>query len=72
MGHGAWVNLSYRSWVFILAAVMYVDDTDLLHWPASYSTDLDKLLVHVQQETMDWTNHSQASGGILKDKKCSV
>ncbi len=72
MGHSAWVHSSYGSWVFILAAVMYVDDTNLLHWPASRSTDPDELVAHAQWATTDWTHLAQASGGILKDKKCAV
>jgi hypothetical protein len=72
MGHGARVYSLYRSRVFILAAVMYVDNTNLLYWPASRSTDPDELVAHVQRATMDWTHLAQASGGILKDKKCSV
>ncbi len=70
MGHGAQVHLLYGSWLFILAAVMYADDTNLLHWPASLSTDPDELVAHVQWATTDWTHLAQASGGILKDKKC--
>ncbi len=31
MGHGARIKLSYTSQLFNLCAVMYVDDTDLLH-----------------------------------------
>jgi hypothetical protein len=44
MGHGTRVHSLYGSRVFILAAVMYVDDTNLLHWPVSCSTDPDELV----------------------------
>jgi hypothetical protein len=39
MGHGARIQSSYFAILFLLAAVMYVDDTDLLHWPESFDTD---------------------------------
>jgi hypothetical protein len=51
---------------------MYVDDTNLLHWPESSMTDPEELIVHVQMATTDYGQLAQASGGILKAKKCSV
>ncbi len=72
MRNGTGVHSLYGSWLFILAAVMYVDNTNLLHWPVSCRNDLDALVAHVQQATTDWTHLAQALGGILKDKKCSV
>lgn len=38
MGNGAKLTSSYTARMFCLAAVMYVDDTDLLHWAPSAST----------------------------------
>ena len=72
MGHGARIKLSYASRLFSLCAVMYVDDTDLLHWPESPLTDPETLIHHVQTLTTDYGHLAQASGGILKEKKCSV
>ncbi len=51
---------------------MYVDNTDLLHWPSSPHTDPEELIAHIQQATTDYTHLAQASGGILKDTTCSV
>jgi hypothetical protein len=31
-GHGAQIYSSYYKQLLLLAAVMYVDDTDLIHW----------------------------------------
>jgi hypothetical protein len=45
---------------------MYVDDTDILHWPPSLYTSPEDLIEHVQQATTDWGNLTQASGEILK------
>jgi hypothetical protein len=72
MGHGARIKLSYASQLFNLCAVMYVDDTDLLHWPKSPVTIPKTLIHHVQKSTTDYSHMAQASGGILKEKKCSV
>jgi len=52
--------------------VIYVDDTDLLHWPESSATEPEELVEHVQRATTDYGRLAIASGGILKEKKCSV
>jgi hypothetical protein len=31
-GFGAWIYFSYYKQLLLLAAMMYVDDTDLIHW----------------------------------------
>jgi hypothetical protein len=72
MGHGAKILSSYTSRLFHLSAVMYVDDTNLLHWPPSLGAEPDNLIKHVQRATMDYSRLAQASGGILKENKCSV
>ncbi len=51
---------------------MYVDDTDLLHWPPDSGVSPDELIQHVQVATTDYGLLAQASGGILKEPKCSV
>jgi len=58
--------------MFLIAAVMYVDDTDLLHWAPFVTTTDEELIEQVQQATNDWGLLSQATGGILKQEKCSV
>ncbi len=72
MGHGAKIRSSYASRLFILATIMYLDDTDLLHRPASKGTDPEELVAHVQEATIDYGCLAQAYGGILKGDKCSV
>jgi hypothetical protein len=54
--------------------VIYVDDNDLLHWPTYSATDTDpeELVEHVQRATTDYGRLAIASGGMLKEKKCSV
>ena len=56
----------------LLAAVMYVDDTDLLHWAETYAMTSEELIEMIQNATMDWGNLDQASEGLLKDNKCSI
>ncbi len=51
---------------------MYVGDTNLLHWPELSTTEPNKLVAHVQCATTDYGQLAQASGGILKEKKCSM
>ena len=72
MGHGAHVLTSCSACLFVLSVVMYVNNTDLLHWPESSTCDPDGLIHHVQTATTDYGRLAQASGGILKEKKCSV
>ncbi len=72
LGHGAKICSSYVSCLFYLSAVMYINNTDLLHWPDSAHLDPDDLIAYVQHTTMDYGHLAQASGGILKEKKSSV
>jgi hypothetical protein len=51
MGHGARICLSYVSCTFLLSTVMYVNNTDLLHWPQSSGMSPEELITHVQQVT---------------------
>jgi hypothetical protein len=69
MGHGACICSSYSARLFVIAAVMYVDDEDILHWPPSTHTSPEDLIEYVQKATTDWGNLAQASGGILKAGK---
>jgi hypothetical protein len=72
LGHGTKILSSCTACLFHLSAVIYVDDTDFLHWPSEGGTDLDELVIHVQEATRDYGLLAQASGGILKEKKGSV
>lgn len=53
-GHGAKIHPALMGRLFYLAAVMYVDDTDILHWPPSSDTEDEELVAYVQQATTDW------------------
>jgi hypothetical protein len=50
-GHGAWTMTSLTYWLFILAAVLYVDDADNIHMLAQATATLNKLIEHTQNST---------------------
>jgi hypothetical protein len=72
MGHGAKILSSFSCHLFHLTVVMYVDDTNLLHWPKLSSTNPDDLIAHVQNATTDYGHLAITLSGILKKMKCSV
>jgi hypothetical protein len=53
-----------------IAALLYVDDTDLLHNIAGTQDDQEMLVPLVQQATTHWANLLQATGGNLNPAKC--
>ena len=70
MGHGVKINSAISGILFTLAAIIYVDDTDLLHWaPRPDMTD-EEFFDHVQEAALAWGNLAIASGGALKPEKC--
>ncbi len=72
MGHGEKLTSSYMCRTFLLAAAMYVDDTDLIHWGDSAHMEDEALIEKVQVATNDFGLLAQASGGALKPKKFFV
>ena len=56
----------------ILATVMYVNDTDWLQLGKSPRMSDDDLVAQVQLVTTDAGMLSQATGGALKQEKCSA
>ncbi len=65
LGHGARVVLSYTQQLFHLTAVMYLNDTDLLHWPPLSAINSEDLVEHVQQAMTDYRQIAVTSKGIL-------
>lgn len=70
LGHGINITSSISARVFILAAIIYVDDTDLLHWGKEYGISDADFLEDVQRATFDWSKIVQATGGAIKPSKC--
>ena len=58
------------AWYFLLAAVMSVDDTDLLHRAPQADVTDKEMIAHAQKATFDWGMLAQATGGSLKWDKC--
>ena len=56
----------------MFAAVIYVDDTDLLHWADSPEDKEEKLIENVQRDVTAWGGNVQSMGGIPKETKCSL
>ncbi len=67
-GHGAQFLPGLARDAFILAAVIYVNDSDLLHLAQGTSTD-SEFLASVQAATVDWVGLVHASRGSLKPEK---
>jgi hypothetical protein len=53
-----------------MAALLYVDDTDLLHKPAQRPVAEIEIVKYTQQATHYWAKLLQATGGNLKTTKC--
>lgn len=69
LGHGVTFVGAWTRDAFTLAAVLYVDDSDLFHMVEGTQTD-DKFLEIVQSATDDWAGLVHATGGSLKPQKC--
>ncbi len=69
-GHGACFQTSYTQRPFMIAAAIYVDDTDLTHMTKSITALPSKLIAHSQQSTDAWGGLAIATVAALKPKKC--
>ena len=69
LGNGVDLHSAWSGMVFVLAAVIFVDDSDLLHMADSLSTD-EEFSCKIQRATDDWAGIVCATGGSLKPKKC--
>jgi hypothetical protein len=68
-GHGVEMSTAWTSVVKKIAAILYVDDTDLLHTNAA-GGDTVSFLSRVQSALTSWSRLLQATGGNLKPEKC--
>ena len=69
LGHGAEIYGAWTGDLMKLAALLYVDDSDLLHMFKEVMSD-DEFLEKVQRATDDWGGIVKATGGSLKPAKC--
>ena len=69
-GFGTQIYSCYFIRLLFLAAIMYVDDTDLIHWAQKPSCTPDKLIATVQTATYTWGGLAIATGAAIKSEKC--
>lgn len=69
-GHGALFASAWSGMVLLVAALLYVDDTDLLHMSRDERASESDFVVAVQTATSYWAKLLQATGGNLKPEKC--
>ena len=69
LGHGMEAKSNITGRIFLLAAIIYVDNTDLLHWAKFYGISDDEFVAQIQQATNDWGMLVQATGGAVKPSK---
>lgn len=69
-GYGAHLVGGWSQESINLAALLYVDDTDLLHNQDTTEDNQEMLVPWVQQATTHWANLLQATGGNLNPAKC--
>ena len=68
-GHGAYFLSAWSGICLGIAALLYVDDTDLLHLDTSGLSEL-QFFHQIQGGTAYWAYLLQATGGNLKPEKC--
>ena len=72
VGHGTQYLSCLSGVLFFLAAIVYVDDTDLLLRIRRFSDTEKDFARQIQQALWDWGMIVMATGGYLKQKKCYV
>jgi hypothetical protein len=69
-GFDTQIYSSYYRQLLILAAVMYVDNTDLVPWSCLPFCSPVELIVAVQTDTYAWGGLAIATGAVMKPDKC--
>ncbi len=69
---GARIYSSYYEQLLLLAAVMFIKDTDLIHWADQPSCSPSKLIASAQTATYSWGSLAIATGAAMKQEKCYV
>ena len=62
----------YLARLFLYAAVMYMDNTNLLHWADAPEDKNEELIENFQRDIKAWGENVQSTGGILKAMKWSL
>ena len=69
-GHGVRTQTSLTLRAYILAAVLYVDDTDNFHMTPKVTASAPELIQHSQESTNVWGGLAIATGAAMKPEKC--
>ncbi len=69
-GHGAKFICPITCLQHHLSAILYVDDTDLLHIDLTKDETVDKVHRAIQESVYSWGNLLIATGGVLQPAKC--
>ncbi len=69
-GFGARIYSSYYKQLLLLAAVIYINDTDLVHWLNLPSCTPGKLIAAAQTATYPWGGLAIATGAAMKPENC--
>ena len=72
LGHRCRYTSAISGVVFLFAAILYVDDTDLLLRVNNITDSDEEFIKLIQSAVMDWGLLVQATGGSLNKKKCYV
>jgi hypothetical protein len=72
MGNGAILTSSYISCMFLIAAAMYVNDANLLHWGDSPQMEDEHLIQMVQDATDNFAHLVEATGGAIKPEATAL
>lgn len=69
-GYGMWSRTAWSGLVFVIAAILFVDDCDLLHMSTHNDMSEYEFLARKQRALYFWARLLQVTGGDLKPAKC--
>jgi hypothetical protein len=68
--HSSRTLTSYSHPLLTLAAILYVDNTNMIHATLSVSATAQELISHTQDATNTWGGLAITTGAALKPEKC--
>jgi hypothetical protein len=69
-GHGAKFHCPISQLQHHLPAILYIDDTDLLHIKLTKNKCINEVHSAIQESVNSWGNLLIATGGVLQPSKC--
>ena len=69
-GHGTKFVCPITKLLYHLSAILYVDDTDILHINLTQDESVDEVHTAIQSSVNSWGNLLIATGGVLQPSKC--